>query len=845
MTRRKRLVWYTAAGAIVFAAVATVSALRVRQPEATYRPGEIVEGVTSELARALPADYPRVVFTDVTSQSGISFQHFHGTRSSQLPEDMGSGAAWGDYDNDGWSDLVIANQVGPLTMSDAERRQSPARASLYRNNRDGTFTDVTERAGIDLRADGMAVAWGDYDNDGNIDLVFTGYGKNTLYHNNGNGTFSDRSASSRIGGPVGFWAGVSWGDYNRDGLLDLYITGYVKFTSTEHIASAQRYDVENPASINPSSFRPERNLLYRNNGNGTFTELAATAGVTDTTGRGLSAAWADLDEDGWPDLYVANDQSDNALFRNLGNGRFEEISHSARVADYRSAMGIAVGDWDGDGTQDLFLTHWLAQENALYSNRLTRADARAAGAGRPRLTFVDEADRFGLGQISLDFVGWATSFIDYDNDGRLDLFVVNGSTLQQRGDPTKLVPMRNQLFWNRGRPDGFFDVTAASGPAMQREFVGRGAAFADYDNDGDVDAFIVNHGARGVLLRNDGGNQNRWLQVELRGTKSTRQAIGAMVRVVAGGRSDARQIGAQSSYLSQNSLVESFGLGTVVRADTIEVRWPSGARDVRVGIASNQRVVITESRAAVSDRSSVESFWRLYREATAHRAASRIRLADQTYARALELNPDHEDVLYYFGGMRLELGDFESAARAWRHLVSVNPSSARTHSQLGSLFLCLDPGAPFQLDSADIHIRRAHEINKEENGPILRLGEIALLRGDLDSAAKQFDMVLVTHAGSGPALFYSGYLSWKSGNTDRARALFRRAAAAIVPAAAVAGVASEGDTKRGSAIVANRDRCDDLRALSDVGGSGDEESVVNSRYHALDSILAIAKKRSR
>jgi enediyne biosynthesis protein E4 len=845
MTRRRRLLWLTAAGGLVFLAAATVAALRWQRPAAEYRPGEPVEGVTSELGRGLPSGYPRVVFTDVTRQSGIAYVHFSGTRSSQLPEDMGSGAAWGDYDNDGWVDLAIANQVGPLTLSEAEQRESPARAALYHNNRDGTFTDVTDRSGIDLRSQGMGVAWGDYDNDGRIDLVFTAFGKNTLYHNEGDGTFTDRSVRAGIDGPAGFWTGASWGDYNRDGLLDLYVTGYVKFTPTDHAGSSRRYDIENPASINPSSFRPERNLLYRNAGHGTFTEVAAAAGVTDTTGRGLSAAWADFDDDGFPDLYVANDQSDNAFFRNLGDGRFEDISHAARVADYRSAMGIAVGDWDGDGTQDLFLTHWLAQENALYSNRMIRSTQRDPKAARERLTFMDEADRFGLGQVSLDFIGWATSFIDYDNDGRLDLFVVNGSTLQQRSDPSRLVPMRNQLFWNRGRPEGFFDATTVAGSALQKESVGRGAAFADYDNDGDIDVFIVNHGARGILLRNDGGNRNNWLQVELRGTKSNRQAIGATVRVVVGERSDARQIGAQSSYLSQNSLIETYGLGGAAKADTVEVLWPSGLRDVRLGVPSNQRVIITESGASVADRASVHEFWRLYREATALRVAGRIPEAAERYARALDLNPDHEDVLYYLGGMRLELGDFDAAARTWRHLVSVNASSARTHSQLGTLYLCLEPNAPFQLDSAERHFRRAHEINKEENGPIVHLGEVALARGEPNVARRHFQTVLATHSGNGPARFYMGYLAWKSGDVAPARVATGRAPSTAAPHTQPPGVAGEGDTKRGSPVVADRTRCDAWRSLSAVDGEANRERAPVTRYRTLDSLLAIARKGRR
>ncbi|MCR4340809.1 MAG: FG-GAP-like repeat-containing protein [Gemmatimonadaceae bacterium] len=829
----------------MFLTAASTAALRWRGQERKYQPGEDREGITSELARDLPENYPRVTFTDVTRSAGIEFVHFSGKRSSQLPEDMGSGAAWGDYDNDGWMDLMVANEVGPLTMAEDERRRSPARARLYHNDH-GTFSDATEKAGIDFRGWGMGVAWGDYDNDGHADLVLTAYGRNVLYHNDGNGTFTDRSLVSRIGAPVGFWTGASWGDYDRDGFLDLYVTGYVKYSRPENRSVEGGYDIENPASINPSSFPPERNLLFRNDGNGTFTEVGAVAGVADVTGRGLSAAWADFDGDGWLDLYVANDRSDNALFRNLRNGRFTDISHSARVSDYRGSMGIAVGDWDNDGAQDLFLTHWLAQENALYTNQLSESKKRLTGGDVSRLTFMDEADRAGLGQISLDFVGWATSFIDYDNDGKVDLFIVNGSTLQDKSDSTRLVPMRNQLFWNQGRRAGFFDVSRAAGATFGKDFVGRGATFADYDNDGDEDVFIVNHGGPGILLRNDGGNRNHWLQVELRGTKSNRQGLGATVRVVVGDTTQTRQIGAQSSYLSQNSLIETFGLGAATRADTVEVLWPAGARVVRTGVSPNQRLLITESETAGIDRMQVRDFWRLYREATALRVARRPQRASDAYARALELNPGHEDALYYYGSMRLDLGDFAGAARAWRALAAVNPSSARAHSELGSLYLCLEAGAPFQLDSAEQHIARAHEINKEETGPLVRLGEVALLRDDLAAAKRHFEAVLITHRGNGLARFYAGYVEWKNGNTALAEQQFARAVApaeSVTPSVQPPG---EGDTRRGTAaLVAGNQRCGELRTLVQRLRTADAKRDMVTRYSELNSLLSILRARAR
>jgi len=573
------------------------------RPEAPYKPGEKIEGLTSDLSRALPADYPRVAFLDVSKQAGIQFRHFSGERSTQLPEDMGSGAAWGDYDNDGWLDLFVANEVGPLTMSSEAVRSAPAHSALYHNNGDGTFTEVSAEAGVDARGWAMGAGWGDYDNDGWLDLFVTNYGQNVLYHNNGDGTFTDRSAAAGVSGRRGFWTSVSWVDYNRDGFLDVYVCGYVRYSRQEEQKMSFQYDVEVPASINPSSFEPEVNLLYRNNGDGTFTEVARKAGVDDPQGRSLSATWADFDEDGWPDLYVANDVSDNVLYRNRGDGTFEEISHEAWVADYRGAMGLAVGDWDGDLDMDLFITHWIAQENALYDNlRSQLAAVRSSSNSAGGIKFMDEADRFGLGQVALDYVGWGTSFIDYDNDGRVDLFVVNGSTFQQKERPELLIPMPDQLFWNRGAEDGFYDVSSVSGDVLSQAYVGRGAAFADYDNDGDIDIFVVNNGGPGLLLRNDGGNKSPWLKVRLQGVRSNRQAIGAKLRLVAGGAVQLRQVGSQGSYCSQNSLVQHFGLGQATTVDTLVVTWPSGLRQVFENLRSNQTVTIVEGKDAQLER---------------------------------------------------------------------------------------------------------------------------------------------------------------------------------------------------------------------------------------------------
>src|SRR3990167_3379884 len=296
LSSRRRRLWFTAAAGGLFAAAAGAGAWYAARPAPVYQPGEAIEGLTADLARTIPADYPRVTFRDVTAEAGITFRHFAGTRSSQIVEDMGSGAAWGDYDNDGWDDLFLVNESGPLSWSEAQHQASPARSVLYRNNRDGTFTDVTDRAGVGSRGLGMAAAWGDYDNDGWLDLFVTRSEEHVLYHNNGDGSFTNRTRRTGLGGRRGFWTALAWGDYDRDGFLDLYVTGYVKFVIRPPTGQVGEVNIEEPPSINPNTFAATGNLLYHNNGNGTFSEVAARVGLVDSTGRGLAASWTRSEE---------------------------------------------------------------------------------------------------------------------------------------------------------------------------------------------------------------------------------------------------------------------------------------------------------------------------------------------------------------------------------------------------------------------------------------------------------------------------------------------------------------------------------------------------------------------
>ncbi len=593
VSKRKRRLTIAIISGFVFIIILFVIFFYKANTKKTYIPGEEIEGLTSELARDIPGDYPRVTFSDVTAEAGIHFDHFMGVRTTQLPEDMGSGLAWGDYDNDGWQDLFIANFSGPVDMKEEELKASDAHSQLYRNNRDGTFTEVSARAGLDLRAWANACAWGDYDNDGWLDLFVSGYGKNFLFHNKGDGTFEEVSHRAGISGFENYWAGVAWGDYDLDGNLDIYVCGYVDYQPSESHGVTLQYNAQVPTAINPSSFKPIRNLLFRNNGDGTFTELAGKAGVANDSGRSLEASWTDFDNDGYPDLYVANDVSDNALFRNKGDGTFEDISYLSFVADYRGAMGIGTGDWDNDADMDMFITHWMAQENALYSNLMSQINTNDIAANN-RIKFMDEADRYGLGQVALQYIGFGTFFFDYNNDTKLDIFIANGSTFQKRDNPKELIPMKDLLFWNYNSQKGFYNVSGVSGDYFNKAFVGRGAAYADYDNDGDLDICIVNNLGPAKLLRNDGGNKQNWIEIKLRGKGKNKFGYGTKIRLVSGQTGQMRQVVSQGSYFSQNSIVQHFGLGGQNIVDTLEIIWPGGRKQYMYQLPSNQIITVTE-----------------------------------------------------------------------------------------------------------------------------------------------------------------------------------------------------------------------------------------------------------
>ncbi|HSM13960.1 MAG TPA: CRTAC1 family protein, partial [Thermoanaerobaculia bacterium] len=564
--RRRRLRRTLAALAgLLVAALALGWWLRARSRPQTYRPGESLEGISSRLDRGLPDDAPEPRWTDVTAEAGLAgFRSFAGPRSSQLPEDMGSGAAFGDFDLDGDDDLFLVAAGGSLDLPPGERAPS----GLWENLGDGRFRPF---AGFpELRILGMAAAWGDADGDGRDDLAVSGYGALRLFLNRGERFEADAAFPS----PPGYWSGLAWGDYDRDGDLDLYVCGYVRYREDagDRDRTSKQFGTEARYTLNPASYEAERNLLLENDGGGRFTDVAERLGVANPGGRSLAAVWHDFDGDGRPDLYVANDISDNALYLQRDDG-FEDASHAARVADYRGAMGLAVGDWNRDGDDDLFITHWLAQENALYDSR--RAELEAGGESGATPVFMDLSAALGLGQIALPMVGWGTEFADFDGDGWLDLAVANGSTLELDGDPPRLEPQRPFLLWNR-HGERFVDLAPAA-PALAEPRVGRGLAVADVDRDGDLDLLIVHHDGGAQLLRND-LQSGHWLEVDLRDRPrrggETASAEGAAAVARAGGVALRRTLVGGASYLSQSSRTLHFGLGDATAVESVEVTWP-------------------------------------------------------------------------------------------------------------------------------------------------------------------------------------------------------------------------------------------------------------------------------
>lgn len=543
------------------------------------------ELVTNLSVLGIPDGAPGIRFAEVAASAGIRMRHGSGQRSHSLPEDTGPGLAWGDVEGDGDLDLFMVN-MAPLTADPSAATGADAGNKLYLNQGDGRFEEAAAERGVaDGEGIGMGASFADYDGDGDADLYVTRLGANRLYRNRGDGRFDEVAAAAGVADER--WStGAAWGDYDRDGHLDLYVANYVAWDE-DVLSQAQDLHTEFPFTLNPNSFPAQPNALFHNRGDGSFEEVARAAGVSDPDGRGLNAVFCDLDEDGWLDLYVANDTSPNRLFLNRGAAAdgpvaFEDRSAATGMADTRSGMGVTVADLAGegglDGWPDLFVGNWVAQDNALF---------RAVVYQGKLLEYHDDARVHGLAEVSTAEVSWGTAAADLDLDGRPELVVVNGSTLQQPDDPLLLRPEKTFVFWNDG--ERFYDVAPAAGPALARAYNGRGLAAADYDRDGDVDlAVAVNRGTP-LLLRNDTVTGHKGLAVALKASDALR--FGARIRVTVRGVTQDRWFGGDASYLSGHAPDLPFGLGDAAQADRVEVIWADGRRSEREGVPAG-RVVL-------------------------------------------------------------------------------------------------------------------------------------------------------------------------------------------------------------------------------------------------------------
>lgn len=532
-----------------------------------------------------------VRFVDITEAAGIHFKHNSDPEKKYIVESMSGGLALFDYDNDGYLDIYFTNA---LTVETANQPRS-ARAALYHNNGDGTFTDVTERSGLAYPGWAMGVAAGDYDGDGWVDLYVTCLGSNHLYHNNGDGTFNDVTEKAGVDDPR--WStGAAFGDYDNDGDLDLFVANYIDFHLTDlpEFGKGKFCQYRGvPVQCGPRGLPGAGDSLFRNNGDGTFANVSGEAGVSDPAGRyGLGVVWSDLDNDGWIDLYVANDAGPNFLYKNNRNGSFTEIGFLAGVAvgedgNEQGSMGIAVADYNHDGLLDIFVTNFDGEYNALYRQETP-------------LSFVDASFAARVAQVSIPLVGWGTDFADFDNDGWVDLVVVNGHVYPQM-DQVQMGAgyAQRKLLHRNNRDSTFAEIAPEVGEPLMRKQVSRGAAFGDLDNDGDVDVVINNLDGAPMVLRNDGGNTNNWITVKTVGSKLNTQGLGARVRVVAGDLIQFNEVRSGGSYLSQNDTRLHFGLEKRNRVDLIEVYWPGGHIDKVRNVAANQCMVIQEGKGLV------------------------------------------------------------------------------------------------------------------------------------------------------------------------------------------------------------------------------------------------------
>ncbi len=544
-----------------------------------------------------------VNFTDIARAAGLTHKTIYGDerKNKYLLETTGCGVAWFDYDNDGWLDLFFVNGTRLSGFQNGAKGQEPT-AHLYHNNRNGTFTDITKKAGLARAGWGQAVCVGDYDNDGFDDLFISYYGKNALYKNNGKGAFTDVSEKAGVAGqsnkPTRWGSGAAFVDYDKDGDLDLFVANYIdldlKTAPTPETGPCLYKGVM--VACGPPGLEGGRNILYRNNGDGTFADVSDKAGILKTFGTyGLGVITADFDNDTWPDIYVANDSAPAALYHNNKDGTFTDIGVEAGAAyssdgKPQAGMGVGIGDYDGDGLLDIFKTNFSGDTSTLYRN---------LGVKSGLLSFDDVTFTAGIG-VNTRFLGWGCGFVDFDNDGWLDIFLVNGHVYPEveKLNNEAGYPQRKVLYQNL-RNGSFKDITEKVGGPLLEPTASRGCAFGDFDNDGDIDVVINPVNDLPVLLRADSTTGANWISIKLIGVKSNRTGVGARIKVVSEGKTQIDEVRSGGSYYSQNDLRVHFGLGKAAKAKTIEVRWPSGAVDTLNDIVAGQVVFIKEGAGQI------------------------------------------------------------------------------------------------------------------------------------------------------------------------------------------------------------------------------------------------------
>jgi hypothetical protein len=531
---------------------------------------------SSASSKLVLSQAPTIKFEDASDKAGIDFTHSFGSRQlGSLLEGTGAGCVWLDYNNDGLPDLYVVNgrplddSMHPFPMKD--KPVPPPHNHLYRNDGNGHFTDVTAKSGLNPDMYSVAVTAADYDNDGFVDLLVTGYGKTILYHNDGNGHFTDVTAKAGI--KVDGWSiSSTWLDYDKDGCLDLFVGRYVKFDPKyRNFYAADNYP-------GPLDYEGETNKLYHNNCDGTFTDVSEKSGIAAYVGRTMGVTAADFDGDGWDDIYVANDRTENFLFHNKHDGTFEEIGNDTGTAfgqngESTSSMGPVFTDFEGRGVLDLWVTDG-------HYNRLLRNQGKQG--------FEDMGASNGVSQTNAQYVSWGTGIYDFDNDGFKDILIFHGGLIH-------LIPQEHTLFRGVGAAH-FQDVSREAGPVLSVRTTARGACFADYDNDGKVDAFLVNLGAKGTLVHNISENTGHWVAIKLRGTKSNRDGIGARIEVSAGGKRWTAERVASSGYLSQDDDRVHFGVGAAESIDKIQIHWPSGREQTLEKQAVDRVITVEEPK---------------------------------------------------------------------------------------------------------------------------------------------------------------------------------------------------------------------------------------------------------